>query len=174
MPPSLRWVPAVRFPRLLGTMRHSDALPLAPPPFVFLPVAVPLSCVRCSLRTRSDATACSLGLGHPDSRPGFRVETTGPPTFLENPCVCLRPALRPRRVRLVRPCDEIDAAAVRLTTTTPAMWCFRGSITRPQHSLSYASPTGLPRPTPDSLPAAGPALRGGIETRWVPVKGFQR
>ena len=76
--------------------------------------------------------------------------------------LCLRPALRPRRDRLVRPLRRVDAVAVRLTTTTPAMWCFRGSITRPQHSLSYASPTGLPRPTPDSLPAAGPALRGGI------------
>jgi hypothetical protein len=36
----------------------------------------------------------------------------------------------------------------------------------------YASQCGLPRPTQDSLPAAGQALPGGLSTRKVPLKGF--
>jgi hypothetical protein len=37
----------------------------------------------------------------------------------------------------------------------------------------YASPRGSPQRTQDSLLAAGPALPGGIRTRWVPTKGFR-
>src|SRR5207247_6517326 len=39
---------------------------------------------------------------------------------------------------------------------------FRGSIPRPQHSLSTLRPAGCPARTQDSLPAAGSALPGGI------------
>ena len=37
----------------------------------------------------------------------------------------------------------------------------------------YASQDGLPRPTQDSLPAAGQALPDGLSTRKVPMKGFR-
>src|SRR5215831_1531573 len=37
----------------------------------------------------------------------------------------------------------------------------------------YASQCGLPRPTQDSLPAAGQALPGGLSTRRVPTEGFR-
>ena len=37
----------------------------------------------------------------------------------------------------------------------------------------YASQCGLPRPTQDSLPAAGQALPDGLSTRRVPMKGFR-
>ena len=37
----------------------------------------------------------------------------------------------------------------------------------------YASQCGLPRPTQNSLPAAGQALPGGLSTRKVPMKGFR-
>ena len=36
----------------------------------------------------------------------------------------------------------------------------------------YASQCELPRPTQDSLPAAGQALPDGLSTRKVPLKGF--
>ena len=36
-----------------------------------------------------------------------------------------------------------------------------------------ASQCGLPRPTQDSLPAAGQALPDGLSTRKVPMKGFR-
>lgn len=37
----------------------------------------------------------------------------------------------------------------------------------------YASQYGLPRPTQNSLPAAGQALPDGLSTRKVPMKGFR-
>jgi hypothetical protein len=37
----------------------------------------------------------------------------------------------------------------------------------------YASQCGLPRPTQNSLPAAGQALPGRLSTRKVPLKGFR-
>src|SRR5690349_2830693 len=37
----------------------------------------------------------------------------------------------------------------------------------------YASQCGLPRPTQDSLPAAGQALPGGLFTRKVPLRDFR-
>ena len=37
----------------------------------------------------------------------------------------------------------------------------------------YASPSSLPPPTQDSLPAAGQALPDGLSTRKVPTKGFK-
>jgi hypothetical protein len=37
----------------------------------------------------------------------------------------------------------------------------------------YASQCGLPRPTQNSLPAAGQALPDGLSTRKVPLKGFR-
>lgn len=37
----------------------------------------------------------------------------------------------------------------------------------------YASQCALPRPTQDSLPAAGQALPGGLSTRKVQMKGFR-
>ena len=37
----------------------------------------------------------------------------------------------------------------------------------------YASPSSLPPPTQDSLPAAGQALPDGLSTRKVPMKGFR-
>jgi hypothetical protein len=37
----------------------------------------------------------------------------------------------------------------------------------------YASPSSLPPPAQDSLPAAGQALPDGLSTRKVPMKGFK-
>lgn len=50
---------------------------------------------------------------------------------------------------------------------------FRGSITRPAHSLSTLRRVGYPTATQDSLPAAGQPYRAGLVTRWVPAKGFR-
>ncbi len=37
----------------------------------------------------------------------------------------------------------------------------------------YASPSELPNPTQNSLPAAGQALPDGLSTRRIPMKGFR-
>lgn len=44
---------------------------------------------------------------------------------------------------------------------------FRGSITRPIHSLSTLRSAGYPNTTQDSLPVDGWPLPGGVSTRWV-------
>ena len=49
---------------------------------------------------------------------------------------------------------------------------FRGSITRPKHSLSTLRSAGYPNATQDSLPAAGLLCRAGFDTRRVPSIGF--
>jgi len=50
---------------------------------------------------------------------------------------------------------------------------FRRSIAWLSDSLSPLRRAGYPAATPDSLPAAGPALLDGLFTRRVPTKGFR-
>ena len=49
---------------------------------------------------------------------------------------------------------------------------FRGSITRPVHSLSTLRSPDYSRTTQDSLPAVGLLCRAGLATRWVPLQGL--
>jgi hypothetical protein len=56
----------------------------------------------------------------------------------------------------------------------PRLALFRGSITRPMHSLSTLRSAGHPSTTQDSLPAVGQLCRAGLATCRVPVKGFMR
>ncbi len=58
------------------------------------------------------------------------------------------------------------------TPSAPTMINFRGSITRPDHSLSTLRSAGRPAATQDSLPAAGLLCRAGFHTCRVPTKGF--
>ena len=77
------------------------------------------------------------------------------------PRLCLCPALRPRRIGIVRPLRRADAAPI-LTTRKATAMNFRGSITRLWHWLSTLCRMGHPTATQDSLPAAGPALPDGL------------
>jgi len=96
---------------------------------------------------------------------------TGPPTFLGN-LLCLCPALRPRQDQRTRPFS---------TSTRPPLCpqrrllhrSFRGSITRPWHSLSTLRRVDHSTTTQDSLPAAGQLCRTGLATRRVPFQRFQ-
>src|ERR1700676_5663349 len=53
-PPSLHWVPAVRFPSFNGTMERSDSLRTVSPRFVCASLGdtIPCACVRLSDRVR--------------------------------------------------------------------------------------------------------------------------
>jgi hypothetical protein len=53
----------------------------------------------------------------------------------------------------------------------PRFALFRGSITRPTHSLSTLRSRDRSRTTQDSLPAAGLLCRVGLATHWVPMQG---
>ena len=96
--------------------------------------------------------------------------TTRPPRFLGHPLrIC--PALGPRPGRRAKPSRHAGAAPAHSTTKAPTRSNFRGSITRLMRSLSTLRPRGRPRPTQDSLPAAGYALPGGID---YPQGGYER
>ena len=84
------------------------------------------------------------------------------------------------------PCSSTPAGPLR--SATAAHWCclplfgrrrlprlsaFRGSITRPAHSLSTLRRVDYSTTTQDSLPAAGQPYRAGVVTRRVPSKGFR-
>ena len=98
------------------------------------------------------------------------METTRPPRFLGHPLhIC--PALRPRPGLRAKPFRHVGAAPAIYTTKAPAITFFRGSITRLLRSLSTLRPQGRPRPTQDSLPAAGYALPSGI---GYPQSGYER
>ena len=88
--------------------------------------------------------------------------------------VCTCPVLRPRRDRARQAIAALSARPPSTATTTaPAMSHFRGSITRPSHSLSTLRSAGHPAATQDSLPAAGQALPGGIGYPQGSLERFQ-
>jgi hypothetical protein len=81
------------------------------------------------------------------------------------------------------PCSSTPAEPPRSTTTAlryclppsrrcrlPRLLCFRGSITRPTHSLSTLRRMDCSIATQDSLPDGWPAFPGGLVARWVPTK----
>ena len=121
----------------------------------------------CFLGCRS-AQAWTLLRRRPSGPPV--METTRPPRFLGHPLrIC--PALGPRPGRRAKPSRHAGAAPAHSTTKAPTRSNFRGSITRLLRSLSTLRPRGRPRPTQDSLPAAGYALPGGI---GYPQGGYER
>ena len=133
-----------RFPGFLGTMRRSDSLSPVPLHFVAF---VP------RYRLRGDGRASQV--------PG---EPSCAHALLSDPGGAVR----------VRPLDPNDAAFRLSDGVGPLAFPFRGSITRPMHSLSTLRRAGLPAATQDSLPAAGQLCRAGLCTRWVPLRGFRR
>src|SRR6516164_2824192 len=63
--------------------------------------------------------------------------------------------------------------SAKLTASAPAIPYFRGSITRPAHSLSTLRRMGHPTATQDSLPDGRPAFPGGIDYPLGPNEMFQ-
>ncbi len=84
------------------------------------------------------------------------------------------PALRPRWDRPRQADYSVADAALRSDDGVGShnVKLFRGSITRPAHSLSTPRSAGYPATTQDSLPAAGHLCRAGLTARRVPTKGF--
>ena len=106
----------------------------------------------------------------------LEMETTGSPTFLGNPGVhmpCSKTPVgssTPDRLRRLDTAFRTECGRRRL----PQIALFRGSITRPMHSLSTLRSAGRPNTTQDSLPAAGQLCRTGLNTCRVPTNGFMR
>jgi len=145
-------------------MKCSDARSPVSTRFVFLRSSIPFTHSRFA---PDDGKCRADGPGAFASRAAFpraassRRETIGPPTFLGNP-LCLCPALRPRRdgtrqaftTRPRGPRSDHDEGS--------RVDGFRGSITRPGHSLSTLRRVGRPTTTQDSLSATGQVLPDGL------------
>jgi len=171
--------PRMGFPCFTGTMGCSETLPPISPRFVAF--AWRYHACDAAFRVRpfaAPATPHYTG-GGPGvcyagcPIPALNVETTGLPRFLGNPSASM-------------PCSSTPAgsAGPGLYSPTDAAFrsrkgvgsrddkFFRGSITRPAHSLSTLRSRDYSRTTQDSLPAVGQLCRAGLATRWVPLQGL--
>jgi len=100
-------------------------------------------------------------------------EATGSRKFLGNPdCPFAHVQSTPAGLRSP---DHCGGAAWPLGSQKQGLprKVFRRSIAWLSDWLSPLRGAGYPRPAPDSLPAAGQALPGGLSTRRVPLKGFR-
>jgi hypothetical protein len=151
--------PLGRVPRL---PRYSEALrrPITHPAALrCLRWAVPALCSSFALAGPEHWTSREPGPLVPEVRAGPKQELIGPPRFLGTPflCVCraLRPLSDPGRTSVPRPYGTSVLPPHNQTTTAPSTHKFRGSITRPSHSLCTLRSRGRPRATQHSVPVGG-------------------
>lgn len=170
-PPSLHGILWGEFSRFVGTTQCSDSLPSFRPHFVAFvwPYRAGLalrSQARAShlpgswrLITRSPSGICARrrqGLPGSWGSPGTHA-------LLSDPGGSRRPSPM-RGVSRGRRCQ--------ITRRLPQQTVFRGSITRPTHSLSTLRSAGHPYATQDSLPAGGWPLPGGVRYPLGPLGRF--
>jgi len=105
------------------------------------------------------------GLGwSPGAHRPLDVESSGPPRFLGHPRVCVPRSLTPARPQGLAVFQPWDAAfRYRYSVGSRDAQLFRGSITRPTHSLSTLRSPGYPGTTQDSFPAGALLCRAGVE-----------
>jgi hypothetical protein len=165
--------PSGRFPRVIGSTGRSDSPPPVPPRFVAFAWRYP-GHTRCSLPRPPGVAGHGPGVGHPVLPPGNCREDGGASQVPGGP-VCERaPLSDPGGTACARPLRRRDAAFRHFKNVgSREEITFRGSITRPAHSLSTLRSPGHPGTTQDSLPAAGQLGRTGLVTRRVPSKGFR-
>ena len=126
-----------------------------------------------SLPPAQGAAPCGPGVIDRLPLPVRATETTGPPRFLEDPLMNVpcssTPAESSRSATAARRCCLPLSRQCRL----PRLLCFRGSITRPTHSLSTLRRMNYSIATQDSLPDGWPAFPGGTDFPLGPNERFQ-
>ena len=156
-----------------GTMEHSDFL--RPSRRTSL-VVWRYQMVRPHFRSHQPETlAAGPEFIHPVSATGSKhLETTGSPKFLGNPSVSMPCSPTPAgpthqamtmRRRGPHPVPNSEGSLRRAT--------FRGSMTRPGHSLSTLRPDGRPPGRKTRFPLSATLYGTGLATRRVPTKGFE-
>jgi len=154
-PPSLSRVPGGEFPDFLGTVRRSDSRSSVPPRFVAFAWRYP-RCARASLpRTRAPVTRepgplCSGGPSRFEAGDDRVSQVPGDPISVRMPC-SQTPA-GPRR--LAQAALRWGRRAIQ-GRRLPQRYRFRGSITRPSHSLCTLRSGGRPPTTQHSVPVGG-------------------
>ena len=160
----------IPFPCFVGTMECSDFLPPFPPHSVSFARryhVVRLNFAPAGSRRRTRRP----GVGNPVAPiRTVRVETVGRPRFLKNPCVpmpCSTTPAGPTRQAIRR---RRRGPRYSPRRRLPRQKFFRGSITRPWHSLSTLRGLGYPSTARKTRFPLLATLRG---RDWLPA-GFQR
>jgi hypothetical protein len=173
--PSLHRVRSGAFPCFIGTTENSDSrYPFRQAPFSSPDRTTPVPVA--SLPSPAGTPARSLGgccPVPPLTGSLFQVEGIGPPRFLGNPKVCMPCSSTPARWAMPGLYGMSMQPSAVLNASAPAMRPFRGSITRPTHTLSTLRSVGCPHTTQDSLPAGGQPLPGGIDYPLGPSALFR-
>ena len=167
------------FPRFTGTMGCSETLPSISPHFVAFAWRYhacravfrvrPLAAPTAPRRTNGPGVFFYAGC----PIPALNVETTGLPRFLGNPSAnmpCSSTPAGPAGPDQFSPTDAAFRSHKGVGSRDYKF--FRGSMTRPIHSLSTLRRRDYSRTTQDSLPAVGHFCRAGLLTRWVPPQGL--
>src|SRR5438552_9851500 len=148
---------------------------IAPPAALrFLRLAVPR--VRSTFAPGDGERPVSPGLGYSTGCPfrRSRAETTRSPRFLGSPHVCMPRSLTPASSSHQACCGVSMRPSVVLTTSALASIVFRGSITRPAHSLCTLRRADRSATTQHSVPAGGQPLPGGTCYPLGSVERFPR
>ena len=129
---------------------------------------------RISLRAATPAQGPGvLGAGYPNPALCRRGDDRVSQVPGEPPCEHALLPSDPGGTKRARPIAARRCSLPRLLRRRlPRQLDFRGSMTRPAHSLCTLRSAGYPNATQHSLPAAGQLCRAGLATRWVPMKGF--
>jgi len=151
--------------------RRYDLLPPVPPHFVAFAWRY-LTRPLVLFAPRRTSAPPRPGVVDPVSRPGFHGGDGRISQVPGEPRVSVRHV--PSTPAGLRPPDHCGVAAWPLVSEQQRLprKVFRRSIAWLSDWLSTLRSAGHPRPTQDSLPAAGQALPDGLSTRRVPMSGF--
>lgn len=131
-------------------------------------------CTCVSLRPTGRARPGATGFRFPRRLPaaGFCGGDVRASHVPEEPPLCLRPVLRPRQDRCVRPSRRTDMAPAQSTTRAPTT-DFRGSITQLGTGCLRFAGWVTPPPRKTRFRSLARRYRAGLITRRVPTKGFR-
>jgi hypothetical protein len=164
--------PSGRFPRFLGTVKHSDFLPALPPHFV--------SFARWYRRCALSFVPAAARRNNCEPRIAYRTPPQRIPWQRRQELPCSW-RTRHERAVLFDPGGILTLGHYRASMLPPLsrqcrlsrLLCFLGSITRPTHSLSTLRSMDCSITTQDSLPDGWPALPGGVGYSLGPNERFQ-
>ena len=161
------------FPRFRGTTECSVSWPPVPPHFVSFAWRYRAG-ARPSLPAAASAPPPGLGCSTGCPSRLSCAETTRSPRFLGSPPVCMPRSLTPASSSRQASCGVSTRPSVPLTTSALARIVFRGSITRPAHSLCTLRRADHSATTQHSVPAGGQPLPGGAGYPLGSVERFPR
>ena len=169
--PSLHRVPRDQFPGFIGTMRVLRLPAARSAALRFLRLAVPrLHSFGSLLGGRVRRQGLELVTRY--LRPGLPRRRQDLPSSWRIPIVRLHMFHDAGRTACTRPlrCSNVALGQSKAKAPTKGL----STLNSMAFGLAvYASPSSLPPPTQDSLPAAGQALPDGLSTRKIPTKGFK-